>query len=434
MTTNTSGHSSLLKSPTNLKEAIDWILRVTNKDGQQGGQDAENHCWCDLANGVTDLLEGVENHLDPEEKKIVQNIIDVLYDVGGTKHVKALIEKVASQLAKFIGYQETSNSGGGGGIGKGGIGCCGKSGSNGGSGPCPCGSNKKGKCKGKKYESKYTQSDKFDESLGGGDDSDDDTTNNKVREAKLRCAKILLGCIPFVFSGLSYMAWISKQSSDNNYKVSLRHYVERMGYKWDQWRCKSNQEVELDLLSEVFDSSEVFGAEADKGKNYAQYLEKLREKAEKEKDTKDKLPLIILNTICSGYFRSLHTIDSIRSNKPRLPRTVREILYWLTSLPYCPIYRTLVPKVQEMFRRVGTGDKGEVVFYGSNWSGQGKELKVSDTNCAYYLLGAALVAPMVLLTIQDTVECLVGKDEKQPKLPQGEFLGDERIVFEVISK
>ncbi|GFE52781.1 variant erythrocyte surface antigen beta subunit, putative [Babesia ovis] len=408
MTTNTSGHSSLLKSPTNLKEAIDWILRVTNKDGQQGGQDAENHCWCDLANGVTDLLEGVENHLDPEEKKIVQNIIDVLYDVGGTKHVKALIEKVADQLKDFIGWKGKDGELTGQGIGN----------NTGGSG-----NNKK------KYESSYDKSATFsDESLG--DDSDD--SNDKVREAKLRCAKILLGVIPFIFSGLSYLYWISKQSSDDNYKVSLRHYVERMGYKWDQWRCKSNQEVELDLLSEVFDSSEVFGAEADKGKNYAQYLEKLRTEAGNKAQDKDELPLLKLNILCSGYFRSLHTIDSIRSNKPRLPRTVREILYWLTSLPYCPIYRTLVPKVQEMFRRVGTGDKGEVVFYGSNWSGQGKELKVSDTNCAYYLLGAALVAPMVLLTIQDTIECRVGKVEDAKK-KTSEFLARYRCDFGVTS-
>ncbi|GFE55248.1 variant erythrocyte surface antigen beta subunit, putative [Babesia ovis] len=407
--------NKLTDSPTNLKEAIDWILRVTNKDGLNGKP--EDHCWCDLADGVADLLQGIESQLTPEEKKIVQNVLDVMGNIGGNNRIRDLIDNVASQLAKFIGYEESGGGGGGGSgvagsapgsklTGKG-IGCCGnKSG-------CTCGSGKSG-CTGKKYESKYTQSDKFDESLGGGDDSDDDNSTNKVREAKLRCAKILLGVIPFIFSGLSYMAWMAGSGKwngntfRNNTKL-LHHYISRMGYKWDQLAEKKDGKE----VFKVIKSSGILGKEDPKDKDYAQYLEKLRTEAgkeaqeeSKEEKDKDKHSLLKLNILCSGYFRSLHTIDSIRSSTPRLPRTVREILYWLTSLPYCPIYRTLVPKVQEMFRRVGTG--GKVVFYGSNWTGN-KELKVSDKNCAYYLLGAALIAPMVLLTVQDTIECLMGK-------------------------
>ncbi|GFE55249.1 variant erythrocyte surface antigen beta subunit, putative [Babesia ovis] len=393
-----------------------WILPGLWRQASVTG-----YCWCDLADGVADLLQGIESQLTPEEKKIVQNVLDVMGNIGGNNRIRDLIDNVASQLAKFIGYEESGGGGGGGSgvagsapgsklTGKG-IGCCGnKSG-------CTCGSGKSG-CTGKKYESKYTQSDKFDESLGGGDDSDDDNSTNKVREAKLRCAKILLGVIPFIFSGLSYMAWMAGSGKwngntfRNNTKL-LHHYISRMGYKWDQLAEKKDGKE----VFKVIKSSGILGKEDPKDKDYAQYLEKLRTEAgkeaqeeSKEEKDKDKHSLLKLNILCSGYFRSLHTIDSIRSSTPRLPRTVREILYWLTSLPYCPIYRTLVPKVQEMFR-VNGGSDGSVTFYSS-----GKDCTITTDNCVTYLLAASLASPFVLLTIQDTIDCLVGgSDEWQKK-------------------
>ncbi|GFE55585.1 variant erythrocyte surface antigen beta subunit, putative [Babesia ovis] len=404
-----AGGNRLTQSPTNLKEAIDWILRVTNKDGQQSGKDAEEYCWCDLANGVTDLLEGVEHHLTEEEKKVVKNIIEVLYTVGGTKHVKALIEKVASQLAEFIGWEgKYDTSANGGKMKSGGIGCCGKGNGNG--DPCKCGKDGKSVCKGKKYESYYNGSVKFGDEMAG-DDSDD-----KVREAKLRCAKILLGCIPLVFSGLSYLYWLLgvernafKEKLNGKFQTKralVDEYMRRMGYSTDGIREIQvvNGNGESNTLKEVFKGCLLFGGvEVKNGENYAQYLEKLRKNAQQETTASGattteppKHSLIILNTLCSGYFRSLHTIDSIRSPAPRTPRTIREIL-------------TLVPKVQEMFRKVGSG--GKVVFYGN-----GSPLSVDSSNCASYLLGAALIAPMVLLSIQDTIESRVGHQKRNSRI------------------
>ncbi|GFE55995.1 variant erythrocyte surface antigen beta subunit, putative [Babesia ovis] len=321
-----------------------------------------------------------------------------------------------------------------------GIGCCGnKSGSDSGTGTkCDnCSKNKK-----KKYKSSYRSSGsskdgdcKWDEiykecTTDSGSDKKD---TDKVLAV---LARILLGAIPLVFSGLSYMAWMAGSNKwDKNTTTEenwlLCQFMMRMGYD----RTKLREVKGNELYPKIIQNCKVFdGVEQPKNMNYATFLDSLRGKAKDDKSKNSKeLPLLILNTICSGYFRSLHTIDSIRDPKPRTPRTVREILYWLTSLPYCPIYRTLVPKVQEMFRKVGSGSKGEVVtFYGSDINNDAKTLGVSTSNCGSYLLGAALIAPMVLLSIQDTVECLVGKEEKAKKSLSGEFWGDYRSDFEVI--
>ncbi|GFE53581.1 variant erythrocyte surface antigen beta subunit, putative [Babesia ovis] len=391
---------SLLNSPTNLKEAIDWILRLTGKDGTPN-----THCLCLLSEVIHDLVRDVEGYLDEEELGVVRGTLVDLQGVEGTRRISELVEGVAKGLQKFVGWKEVTIASGGvkdGEIGKDGIGRCGMTGS---SGQCTCGS--KYKC-GNGSNQKYTSS--YDKS--GNDCKWDDIykkcTGSGTKDAVgdlTTLARILLGAVPLVFSGLSYLYWISKQSS-NNLRLPLRYYVERMGYKWQEWRLVSSNGVDLgdqsgkkDGLIKVIKDCGVFGVEVSSG-NYAQYLEKLRTEANGSGTTSTGLTsgqhsLLKLNILCSGYFRSLHTIDSIRSTAPRLPRTVREIL-------------TLVPKVQEMFRKVGTGAKGEVVFYGANVDGYEKVLTVIPGNVASYLLGAALVAPLVLLGIQDTIDCLVG--------------------------
>ncbi|GFE56036.1 variant erythrocyte surface antigen beta subunit, putative [Babesia ovis] len=425
--------NKLTDSPTNLKEAIDWILRVTNKDGLNG--DPKNHCWCDLADGVADLLQGIESQLTPEEKKIVQNVLDVMDNIGGNNRIRDLIDKVASQLAKFIGYQ-TNASGGSNGVGGDGA-------------PQPA-QNLDGNGIGKKgsYTSTYgissTFSDESFEAAAGGedDDIDENSTTNATRNAKLRCAKILLGCIPFIFSGLSYLCWtcadqrVGFSGNDIHYPATmLSNYIYRMGYDASQLggekvltEVNRSKQFTATSINKVFGTCGIFGTEKPNNRdNYATYLFKLRNEASKKADELaqklkekgqddtelNKNALIKLNILCAGYFRSLHRPQDLHCRNPRTPRTIREILYWLTSLPYCPIYRTLVPKVQEMFRVNG----GEITFY----SAKGKECKIDTENCVTYLLAGALAAPMVLLCIQDTIECLVGgSDEWQKKEVKGD--------------
>ncbi|GIX64916.1 variant erythrocyte surface antigen-1, alpha subunit [Babesia caballi] len=83
------GTKQLTDCPSNLKEAIDWILRVTGKDG--GGGDGGT---AGLINAVQDLLRtaGVEE---------INSKIAI---------TQSLITNLAEGLATFIGYDNPGQS------------------------------------------------------------------------------------------------------------------------------------------------------------------------------------------------------------------------------------------------------------------------------------------------------------------------------------
>ncbi|GIX64532.1 variant erythrocyte surface antigen-1 family protein [Babesia caballi] len=81
--------------PSNLKEAIDWILRVTGKDGGGGGGTTE------LTNEVKKLLEEVKASVPESNKKEFEQVRNALNTNSGTG---GLITKLAEGLQQFIGY------------------------------------------------------------------------------------------------------------------------------------------------------------------------------------------------------------------------------------------------------------------------------------------------------------------------------------------
>ncbi|GIX62714.1 variant erythrocyte surface antigen-1 family protein [Babesia caballi] len=86
-----STSKSLTDCPSNLKEAIDWILRVTGKDGgtDNGGTDA-------LTEQVKNLLSEVAG-ADPKLGAEIERVTQALGNGG-------LIGKLAEGLQQFIGY------------------------------------------------------------------------------------------------------------------------------------------------------------------------------------------------------------------------------------------------------------------------------------------------------------------------------------------
>ncbi|GFE55245.1 variant erythrocyte surface antigen beta subunit, putative [Babesia ovis] len=401
---------SLLNSPTNLKEAIDWILRVTNKDGQETlDNTTTGNCLCPLSQAVVTVLRDVrvKDYLDhQEERLLVKDILDKIDTIGGVRTTRNLIEEVAEGLRKFVGWKEDEESStvdtpakkivmGNEGIG------------------------------GKDYTSAYSEEATI--STINSDGTGNDWTT---------LAKIFLGCIPFVFSGLSYLYWMSARlqsvyDSIDGGDIPLLYYVMRMGYPENQWRIQNNGSVTLDPLVDVFDSSGIFDDVTPSG-NYATFLDELRKKAQPvaqeedidpgrsenegngdfpvqmddATDTKDHA-LLKLNTLCTGYFRALNQPYRVHRRQHRLPRTIREILYWLSCVQYCPVFRVLVQKMRDLCERNGEGPNGEITFYGSNYMGEQTTCTIDSSNCITYFLSAALIAPMVLLSIQDTIESLV---------------------------
>ncbi|GIX64156.1 variant erythrocyte surface antigen-1 family protein [Babesia caballi] len=92
---------SLFDCPCNLKEAIDWILRVTGKDGV-GGTDGTN----DLTEQVKNLLNEVKDVVPGLKKDEFENVKSALTQGKGDN----LITKLAEGLQQFIGYEPGSSN------------------------------------------------------------------------------------------------------------------------------------------------------------------------------------------------------------------------------------------------------------------------------------------------------------------------------------
>ncbi|GIX64814.1 variant erythrocyte surface antigen-1 family protein [Babesia caballi] len=95
---------SLADCPSNLKEAIDWILRVTGKDGQdQNGGSQGNTAVTEFTKELMILLEEVKV-ADPKLGQAFEKVKKAFED-------GRLIVKLADGLQQFIGYEGGSNTG-----------------------------------------------------------------------------------------------------------------------------------------------------------------------------------------------------------------------------------------------------------------------------------------------------------------------------------
>ncbi|GIX66084.1 variant erythrocyte surface antigen-1 family protein [Babesia caballi] len=110
----------LTDCPSNLKEAIDWILRVTGKDGGQGGDNTSK-----LAVAVRGLLEEayqdvhrlpIKGVSDTENQKVKEGLRKAMEWIDKDAKVSALgatigpITKLSDGLAEFIGYKNFRSS------------------------------------------------------------------------------------------------------------------------------------------------------------------------------------------------------------------------------------------------------------------------------------------------------------------------------------
>ncbi|GIX61089.1 variant erythrocyte surface antigen-1 family protein [Babesia caballi] len=109
----------LTDCPSNLKEAIDWILRVTGKDGQ--GSDNTRA----LAKAVKELLQSAVTEVESSRSTVHKNGSELQRLKQGLERAKELVEKdvkvnrfetgpirlLSRSLGRFIGYDDTVFSG-----------------------------------------------------------------------------------------------------------------------------------------------------------------------------------------------------------------------------------------------------------------------------------------------------------------------------------
>ncbi|GIX63380.1 variant erythrocyte surface antigen-1 family protein [Babesia caballi] len=279
----------LTDCPSNLKEAIDWILRVTGKDG--GGSKSGT---TELAAAVKELLDGVDDFGSNIKKEEFDKVKNALGDGSS-----GLIKSLAEGLQQFIGYEADGGKPNGKGIAL------------------------------KSYASSYPSAAKW-ESMNSQDD-------------KTKCAKIFLGCLPLYYQALTYMYWRCHKNGGGWKDQTLAHgalksYFDSQGlfsaYVDTNKRGAHIAESAFQKFSEFVKG--MSGVSSSSTFTYASFTEKLLGLVNSGDNLTSNCPLSALFYGASYYFRYQQTTNA--KSAVSAPKTIREMLYFLAAMPFSLAY------------------------------------------------------------------------------------------------
>ncbi|GIX64750.1 variant erythrocyte surface antigen-1 family protein [Babesia caballi] len=295
-----SAGKQLTDCPSNLKEAIDWILRVTVKDGG-GGQNGTT----ELADAVTQLLGDVKSST-PELHNKFDEIKGALWSGGSN----GLLDNLATGLAKFIGYENGKKPDGTIGIVKSG------------------------------YTSSYPDSSNWNKDFGHN-------PNHST------AAKIFMGCVPMIFSALSYLYWRCDNegggwqdqyfSGTYGIQTDLKDFVVSMGFRFSELNGSQGKTVMATVAKTFQDLSSVSDRIS-----YPAFLKTVREKPSALQPNLQQYPLASLYLLASTYFT--HKQSKADSPPTGSPKSIREMLYFLAALPFSPSYDSFSEHISSIFR------------------------------------------------------------------------------------
>ncbi|GIX63900.1 variant erythrocyte surface antigen-1 family protein [Babesia caballi] len=386
--------------PSNLKEAIDWILRVTGKDGKGGGDKG----------GTEGLQKAVNDLISTAGLRNIHPKIEIKKD---------LIESMADGLAKFIGYESSGNNIGTGGIAVSGIVQNSSSSSNSG------------------YKLTYDSSATWSSSFRNNGDS-------------TRAAKIFLGCIPMIFNALSYLYWRcdkggwsnlnlsgnGSQSSGDVNKADLKIFMTSVGFGSKILNgsklgsqiftsAQNNFKDFTDCMSTVKGAAQSrhdkdskvmtelglthSGVSASSNPTYPEFLKTLNEEASNniKQNISQKTsthPLSTLFQISRLYFTAKQTaISKLPDFKPKSPSTIREMLYFLAALPFSPSYASLSEHISSIFKTLSpksSNDDVELLLPVADSGSQNKGDYLSPDKMRDYLTNTSFFSCVILGRIQ----------------------------------
>ncbi|GIX64522.1 extracellular matrix-binding ebh [Babesia caballi] len=203
------------------------------------------------------------------------------------------------------------------------------------------------------------------------------------------CAKIFLGCLPLIFSKLSYFYWRCHDSGGGwnkltLYSADLKDFLFGMDYHPRYLnRNKTGQNIIQTAMTtkhfkdfsegmnkaqttateraskETTAKQDLYSSATSTNQNsnptYSEFLagcnEKLNERIKLERSANfNDCPLSALHLLASCYFRCMQSkIDAVSS---RPPSTIREMLYFLAALPYSPNYDSLNTHISNHFKSI----------------------------------------------------------------------------------
>ncbi|GIX64967.1 variant erythrocyte surface antigen-1 family protein [Babesia caballi] len=401
------GGKSLTDCPSNLKEAIDWILRVTGKDTANGENKA-----ADLAKAIQELITTTGVTQVKPEITIDHN----------------LIENLAIGLARFIGYNDNQGT-----IGTGGIAV----GKNPGQASVPLNPGDPGSGYKLTYDSSAAWSNSF--------------RNNG---ATTKAAKIFMGCLPMIFSALSYLYWRCNEKGNGEWKnMAFNSQSDPLGYFMLSNGFTSKQlsgNIGTNVLSTAYGKLQDFSKTMEKAKTSAEERAKKEDAARttlkigtsRRPPTRtghpgDEVPsnknstyrefLLALqdkvterNTMTSSatthslsilfytsrlYFTAKQSAQSNDPDfKPRRPSTIREMLYFLAALPFSPNYGALDTYISNHFKSIvknsGVSEDYELMIPVADSSSPNTNNVLSAADLKNYLTTACLYCPTILGRLQ----------------------------------
>ncbi|GIX62388.1 variant erythrocyte surface antigen-1 family protein [Babesia caballi] len=323
-------------------EAIDWLLRVTGKDGGGGSNDGATK----LAQAVKGL-EGFSEAITAAADKLKDNksgdAAQALQNIADSTTLGKIIGQLAEGLRDFIGYKDGDGTITGNGIGR------------------------KPKGKNSDHEKPWANLDELRRNSNGKGyyysyDPQTATTSsvdlNEPQKPKAqRCAKIFLSCLPIVVSALSHIywrcslnnGWSSLNLTDNS--SALGDYLFIMGYHPLILQKDQTGHKVIEQIKKTFKDLDVAATSHSKStylKFYNAVKTQLNDKLKSTSDELKNYPIASLYFAAQNYF-TLRQSNSFGQSTGS-PKSIREMLYFLAALPFSPVYEKLDKYITEYFK------------------------------------------------------------------------------------
>ncbi|GIX61614.1 variant erythrocyte surface antigen-1 family protein [Babesia caballi] len=314
----------LTDCPSNLKEAIDWILRVTGKDGQNGpGIGTDNvedlaQAVCELPGFATVIVGAVRDKERGPNGVHVEVNLSKLNDTYTLSHI---ITDLAEGSRVFIGYDK------------------GRRGTIEGTGIADVPKKNKSKPYDSLEDWRRNGPDGYFLSYPPEATWHRDVMNARENggpsKAKVKCAIILLGCMPLFYYGLTYLAcwcgyemhdaWNNKQfdGKDEGKKLggegALSKFMQAMGYQWTSLSKSKCGHV----MNRVASSLQDLKVSAYGG--YSEFIRQIEKNGNRNIETTAIMyPLYGLYFVASAYFKFQLQYGNITAGIDELKKTLEQ--------------------------------------------------------------------------------------------------------------
>ncbi|GIX62831.1 variant erythrocyte surface antigen-1 family protein [Babesia caballi] len=253
------------------------------------------------------------------------------------------------------------------------------------------------------------------------------------------CAKIFLGCLPLIFSKLTYFYWRCHSSGGGwnkltLYSSGLKDFIFGMDYHqrflngnktghnivqtamnknftdFSEGMTRGQQLASERSRREGAAKKEIYASASDDTNTNPTYPEflagcgtALNEKIASGRSANfDDRPLSALHMLASCYFRYQQSKRDTASSRP--PSTIREMLYFLAALPFTSQFGELDSYISNYFKRLSNQsdekDDAELMIAVADSSTNQKHNTLSAADLKYHLISTCSFSTAVLGMIQ----------------------------------